>query len=236
MLRAGLTSAGTGFPPPWLLSDRAGRSSRWWGIVTLQRHRSARGSRAVVVRLDLMTGGLPLGHGTELARHAQATGHGGLVITEAGRTAYLSCAAAALAAEIDILTGIAVAFPRSPVVTASLRGSWPKQAGGDSDWVLALRSAPTSNGVTARSSILRDRRPGLTCGDGVCHRPPEKWLFPAFSARSDAGSRRGRGDDRLGPSPCPGIDRSAGQFAARRRWAACGSTHGRLTDARDGTL
>ena len=48
----------------------------------------------------------------------QRRGLAGLVITEAGRTAYLSCAAAALAVDIDILTGVAVAFPRSPMVTA----------------------------------------------------------------------------------------------------------------------
>jgi probable F420-dependent oxidoreductase len=43
------------------------------------------------------------------------------VITEAGRTAYLGCAAAALAAPgLDLLTGVAVAFPRSPMVTAQV--------------------------------------------------------------------------------------------------------------------
>lgn len=55
----------------------------------------------------------------DLARHARSAGFDGLVVTEAGRTAYLSCAAAALAADLDLATGIAVAFPRSPMVTAS---------------------------------------------------------------------------------------------------------------------
>ncbi len=67
-----------------------------------------------------MTGGLPLRRVQDLARDAEGAGFSGLVITEAGRTAYLSCAAAALAADIDVLTGIAVAFPRSPMVTASV--------------------------------------------------------------------------------------------------------------------
>ncbi|QGG96931.1 TIGR03617 family F420-dependent LLM class oxidoreductase [Actinomarinicola tropica] len=67
-----------------------------------------------------MTGGMPLHAAQQLARHAADTGHAGLVITEAGRTAYLSCAAAALAADVDLLTGIAVAFPRSPMVTAQI--------------------------------------------------------------------------------------------------------------------
>ncbi len=67
-----------------------------------------------------MTGGLPLRQVDQLARDAAAAGFSGLVVTEAGRTAELSCAAAALAADIDILTGIAVAFPRSPMVTATI--------------------------------------------------------------------------------------------------------------------
>ena len=67
-----------------------------------------------------MTGGLPLARAQQLARDAEAAGFSGLVITEAGRTAYLACGAAALAAEIDILTGVAVAFPRSPMVTAQI--------------------------------------------------------------------------------------------------------------------
>lgn len=67
-----------------------------------------------------MTAGLPLARMQYLARDANAAGFSGLVVTEAGRTAYLGCAAAALAADIDILTGVAVAFPRSPMVTAQV--------------------------------------------------------------------------------------------------------------------
>lgn len=71
------------------------------------------------MRYDLMTGGLPLTRMQSLARDADEAGFSGLVVTEAGRTAYLSCAAVALAAPIDVLTGVAVAFPRSPMVTAA---------------------------------------------------------------------------------------------------------------------
>lgn len=77
-----------------------------------------------------MTGGLPLHVVQQLARHAAESGHSGLVITEGGRTAYLSCAAAALAADIDILTGIAVAFPRSPMVTAQTAWELADATGG----------------------------------------------------------------------------------------------------------
>ncbi len=71
------------------------------------------------MKLDVMTGGLSLHDTQDLARQVEERDLSGLVITEAGRTAYLSCAAAALAADIDLSTGIAVAFPRSPMVTAS---------------------------------------------------------------------------------------------------------------------
>src|SRR5580704_175408 len=61
----------------------------------------------------------PLRQAAELGRRAAAVGLSGLVVTEAGRTAYLTCGALAVAADIDILTGIAVAFPSSPMVTAA---------------------------------------------------------------------------------------------------------------------
>ena len=42
------------------------------------------------MKFDLMTGGLPLTKMQALARDAEAAGFTGLVITEAGRTAYLA--------------------------------------------------------------------------------------------------------------------------------------------------
>ncbi len=56
----------------------------------------------------------------------EAAGLDGMVFVEAGRTAYLSVAAAALAApSLEYSTGIAVAFPRSPVVSATV--AWELQ-------------------------------------------------------------------------------------------------------------
>lgn len=78
----------------------------------------------------MMTGGLPLRATADLAQRVEAAGFSGLVFTEAGRTAYLSCAAAAMVSEIDILTGIAVAFPRSPMVTASTAWELAELSGG----------------------------------------------------------------------------------------------------------
>lgn len=73
------------------------------------------------MKVHLMTGALPLREMQGLARRAADAGFAGLVVTEAGRTAYLACAAAALSgAAIDLATGVAVAFPRSPMVTAQV--------------------------------------------------------------------------------------------------------------------
>jgi probable F420-dependent oxidoreductase len=72
------------------------------------------------VKVDVMTAGMALRDVQDLARDVEREGFSGIVFTEGGRTAYLSCAATALAADIDVLTGIAVAFPRSPMVTAQV--------------------------------------------------------------------------------------------------------------------
>jgi len=83
------------------------------------------------MKVDVMTTAAPLPRIQELARDAQRAGIDGLVVTEAGRTAYLSCAAAALAAPgIELSTGIAVAFPRSPMVTAATAWELAEASGG----------------------------------------------------------------------------------------------------------
>jgi probable F420-dependent oxidoreductase len=76
----------------------------------------------MALKFDAMLPAQPLRQAGELGRRAAEAGLSGLVVTEAGRTAYLTCGALAVAAAdvggLDILTGIAVAFPRSPMVTA----------------------------------------------------------------------------------------------------------------------
>ena len=73
------------------------------------------------MRLDSVSGPQPLHKMQELARAVEGAGFGGLWLFEGGRTAYLSCAAAALAVDgIDIGTAIALAFPRSPMITAQI--------------------------------------------------------------------------------------------------------------------
>ncbi len=82
------------------------------------------------LKFDAMLPAQPLRRAGELGRLAAAAGFSGLVVTEAGRTAYLTCGAIAVAAEIDVLTGIAVAFPRSPMVTASTAWELAEASGG----------------------------------------------------------------------------------------------------------
>jgi len=82
------------------------------------------------LRFDLLLGGMPLRDVGPLARRAAGGGFSGLVVAEAGRTAYLTCAAAAVAADIDLLTGVAVAFPRSPMVTAQVAWELAEASGG----------------------------------------------------------------------------------------------------------
>ena len=64
----------------------------------------------------------------EHARQVEEAGFGAIWWTDAGRSAYLAATASALATErLVIGTGIAVAFPRSPTVTAAIQ-AWDLQA------------------------------------------------------------------------------------------------------------
>lgn len=73
----------------------------------------------------------PLRQIGELARHTQAAGFSGLLFTETGRTAYLNAAIASQAAPgLQLSTGVAVAFPRSPFVTAATAWEVQEATGG----------------------------------------------------------------------------------------------------------
>ena len=83
------------------------------------------------IELDLMCHAAPLPEVQQIARAAEAAGFGTMWVTESARTAYLSCTAAALVTErIGLGTGIAVAFPRSPMVTASVAWELAEATGG----------------------------------------------------------------------------------------------------------
>ena len=79
----------------------------------------------------MMAMAMPLEGVQELARAAEDAGLGAVWFTESGRTAYLSCTAAALSTErIGIGTAVAVAFPRSPMVTAKVAWELAEATGG----------------------------------------------------------------------------------------------------------
>ena len=78
-----------------------------------------------------MTVPRPLGQVGDLARRAQRLGFSGLLFTELGRTAYLNAAVASQAAPgLELSTGVAVAFPRSPFVSAATAWELQEATGG----------------------------------------------------------------------------------------------------------
>ncbi|MBW2424363.1 MAG: TIGR03617 family F420-dependent LLM class oxidoreductase [Deltaproteobacteria bacterium] len=73
------------------------------------------------------------------AQQVEAAGFGAIWWTDSGRSAYLAATASALGTErIQIGTGIAVAFPRSPMVTAGI--AWELAASTGGRFVLGLGS------------------------------------------------------------------------------------------------
>jgi probable F420-dependent oxidoreductase len=81
------------------------------------------------------------------ARAIESSGIDGILFTEAGRTAYLSAAVAAVAApSLALSTGVAVAFPRSPMVTAQV--AWELQEATEGKFRLGL-------GTQVRTHIVR---------------------------------------------------------------------------------
>ncbi len=78
-----------------------------------------------------MASGRRLTEVQDLARAVESAGLDGMVFVESGRTAYLSVTAATLAApSLQFSTGIAVAFPRSPMVTATVAWELAEATGG----------------------------------------------------------------------------------------------------------
>ncbi len=83
------------------------------------------------IELDIMSGALPLREMGSVAAQVEEAGFGGLWLTESGRTAYLSCGAAAVATDsLTLGTAVAVAFPRSPMVTAKIAFELQEATGG----------------------------------------------------------------------------------------------------------
>jgi probable F420-dependent oxidoreductase len=83
------------------------------------------------VEFDLMTGGLTWKKSAALARDLENAGFSGMLFTEAGSVPWMMIAAAATAAEkLHFATGIAVAFPRSPMISAQVAWELAMNTGG----------------------------------------------------------------------------------------------------------
>ena len=83
------------------------------------------------MHVDVMLTPQPLQRMDGTARALEQAGFDGILFTEAGRTAYLSAAVAAAAAPgLELSTGVAVAFPRSPMVTAQVAWELQEATGG----------------------------------------------------------------------------------------------------------
>ena len=90
------------------------------------------GRNLVPVHVDAMTLPQPLPRIGEVARSTRDAGFSGLLFTETGRTAYLGAAVASQAAPgLALSTGVAVAFPRSPFVTAATAWELQEATGGN---------------------------------------------------------------------------------------------------------
>jgi probable F420-dependent oxidoreductase len=73
------------------------------------------------MRFDVMVGAATWERTAQLARDAERAGFSGMLFTEQTQTPWMSIAAAATAAPtLEFMTGIAVAFPRSPMISAAV--------------------------------------------------------------------------------------------------------------------
>lgn len=116
------------------------------------------------MHVDAMTSPRPLGQIGELARRTQSAGFSGLLFTEMGRTAYLNAAVASQAAPgLELSTGVAVAFPRSPFVTAAV--AWELQEATKGKFRLGLGTQVRTH-VTRRYGAAFER-PGPRLRDYV---------------------------------------------------------------------
>jgi probable F420-dependent oxidoreductase len=90
-----------------------------------------------MTKFDAFGAGIELHAAGERARAFARAGFDGLWLAETGRSAILSCAASTLAApELDIGTAVALAFPRSPMVTAQT--AWELAEASNGRFILGL--------------------------------------------------------------------------------------------------
>ena len=127
-----------------------------------RRKRIRRASLVTVrdMRVDVMTFPRPLQEMGAVARDVASAGFDGVLFTEGGRTAYLSAAVTATAAPtLDVSTGVAVAFPRSPMVTAQV--AWELQDATAGHFRLGLGTQVKTHVVRRYSAAFEHPGPRL---------------------------------------------------------------------------
>ncbi|MEZ5408862.1 MAG: TIGR03617 family F420-dependent LLM class oxidoreductase [Acidimicrobiales bacterium] len=83
------------------------------------------------MEIDIMTGSARWADTAERARQVEAAGFSGMLFTETSATPWMCITAAAMAApSLTFTTGIAVAFPRSPMVSAAIAWELAENTGG----------------------------------------------------------------------------------------------------------
>lgn len=107
------------------------------------------------MKFDLMTGSASWQKTAELAGQLEASGFSGMLFTEGGQTPWMMIAAAAMAAQkLELSTGIAVAFPRSPMISAQI--AWELAANTRGRFRLGLGSQVRGH-IRRRYSSLWDK-------------------------------------------------------------------------------
>lgn len=107
-----------------------------------------------------MTFPQPLAEMQDVARDIAGAGFNGMLFTEGSRTAYLSAAIAAVTTpSLELSTGVAVAFPRSPMVTAQV--AWELQEATSGKFRLGLGTQVRTHAVRRYAAAFDPPGPRL---------------------------------------------------------------------------
>ena len=107
------------------------------------------------MQFDLMVGGMSWHQSATMASELESHGFSGMLFTEAGQVPWMMIAAAAGAApRLTFTTGIAVAFPRSPMISAQI--AWEMAANTEGRFRLGLGSQVKGH-VQRRYSAVYDK-------------------------------------------------------------------------------
>ena len=112
------------------------------------------------MEFDLMTGGLTWKESAALAADVEAAGFSGMLFTEAGSVPWMMIQAAAMAAPtLEFSTGIAVAFPRSPMISAQV--AWEMAQNTEGRFRLGLGSQVRGHVVRRYAAVFDKPAPQM---------------------------------------------------------------------------